>query len=63
MVVVVGLVAQGLKAIEGLDLPNLKELFLHQNAIRKIENLEGSVRIRMMMMMVMMTMMMMMMMR
>lgn len=33
--------SQGLKKMEGLCLPGLKELYLHQNKISKIEGLDG----------------------
>ncbi len=33
--------SQGLKKMEGLCLPGLRELYLHQNKIAKIEGLEG----------------------
>ena len=33
--------SQGLKKMEGLRLPGLKELYLHQNKISKIEGLDG----------------------
>jgi protein phosphatase 1 regulatory subunit 7 len=37
---------QDIQKIEGLQLPNLKELFLHRNNISRIEGLEGAPRIR-----------------
>lgn len=37
---------QGLTAMDNLTLPNLKELFLHRNAITKIGNLGGCPRLR-----------------
>ena len=33
--------SQGLKKMEGLRLPGLQELYLHQNKISKIEGLDG----------------------
>lgn len=44
--VVLWCASQSLTKIENLDLPHLKELFLHQNAITKIEGLEGYVSFR-----------------